>query len=241
MGESVIGASASTSTTVSIKGIRDGLLLTVRGAASWDEAEAAVIGRIDQTADFFRGARVALDVGELTPPAEALATLRQTLAERRVTLWTLLGTDAITTAAQAAGLNVAIPATSPDREKTDDDVEIVHEEAGEAALLVSHTLRSGRSVRYAGHVIVMGDVNPGAEIVATGNIVVWGRLRGVAHAGADGDERAVVCALDLQPTQLRIAGRIATAPGPAGQPQPEIARVRDDRIVAERWGGTRAR
>lgn len=241
MGESVIGASASTSTTVSIKGIRDGLLLTVRRAASWDEAEAAVIGRIDQTADFFRGARVALDVGELTPPAEALATLRQTLAERRVTLWTLLGTDAITTAAQAAGLNVAIPATSPDREKTDDDVEIVHEEAGEAALLVSHTLRSGRSVRYAGHVIVMGDVNPGAEIVATGNIVVWGRLRGVAHAGADGDERAVVCALDLQPTQLRIAGRIATAPGPAGQPQPEIARVRDDRIVAERWGGTRAR
>jgi septum site-determining protein MinC len=240
MGEKVIGTSSQTA-SVSIKGIRDGLLLTVRGAETWDQAAAAVVSRIDQTADFFRGARVALDLGDLTPPADALAGLRQTLDERRVTLWTILGTDAITTAAQAAGLNVALPATSPDREKTDEDVEVIHEEVGEAALLISHTLRSGRSVRYAGHIIVMGDVNPGAEIVATGNIIVWGRLRGVAHAGADGDERAVVCALDLQPTQLRIAGRIATAPGPAGQPQPEIARVRDDRIVAERWSGTRTR
>ncbi len=240
MGETVIGASTPT-TTVSIKGIRDGLLLTVRGAATWDEAATAVISRIDQTADFFRGARVALDVGELTSTAESLATLRVTLDARRVTLATVLGADAITLAAQAAGLNVALPTTSLDKDKGDDDVELSHEEAGEAALLVSHTLRSGRTVRYAGHVVVMGDVNPGAEIVATGNIVVWGRLRGVAHAGADGDERAVVCALDLQPTQLRIAGKIATAPGPAGQPQPEIARVRDDRIVAERWSGTRTR
>ncbi len=240
MGETVIGASTPT-TSVSIKGIRDGLLLTVRGAATWDEAAAAVINRIDQTADFFRGARVALDVGELTSTAESLSSLRVTLDDRRVALATVLGADAITLAAQAAGLNVALPTTSPDKDKSDDDVELSHEEAGEAALLVSHTLRSGRTVRYAGHVVVMGDVNPGAEIVATGNIVVWGRLRGVAHAGADGDERAVVCALDLQPTQLRIAGKIATAPGPAGQPQPEIARVRDDRIVAERWSGTRTR
>ena len=240
MGETVIGTGSQT-TSVSIKGIRDGLLLTVRGAETWDQAAAAVVSRIDQTADFFRGARVALDVGDLIPETDALATLRETLSERRVTLWTVLGTDAITTAAQAAGLNVALPATSPDRDKTDEDVEFMHEEVGEAALLIGHTLRSGRSVRYAGHVVVMGDVNPGAEIVATGNIIVWGRLRGVAHAGADGDERAVVCALDLQPTQLRIASRIATAPGPAGQPQPEIARVRDDRIVAERWSGTRSR
>ncbi len=240
MGETVIGTS-STTISVSIKGIRDGLLLTVRGATTWEAAAAAVIGRIDQTADFFRGARVALDVGELTATTEALAEMRTALDERRVTLSTVLGADAITLAAQAAGLNVAIPTTSPDKDKNDDDVELSHEETGEAALLVSHTLRSGRTVRYAGHIVVMGDVNPGAEIVATGNIVVWGRLRGVAHAGADGDERAVVCALDLQPTQLRIAGKIATAPGPAGQPQPEIARVRDDRIVAERWSGTRTR
>ena len=240
MGETVIGASTPT-TSVSIKGIRDGLLLTVRGAATWDEAAAAVISRIDQTSDFFRGARVALDVGELASTAESLTGLRVALDERRVTLATVLGADAITLAAQAAGLNVALPTTSPDKDKSDDDVELSHEEAGESALLVSHTLRSGRTVRYAGHIVVMGDVNPGAEIVATGNIVVWGRLRGVAHAGADGDERAVVCALDLQPTQLRIAGKIATAPGPAGQPQPEIARVRDDRIVAERWSGTRTR
>jgi septum site-determining protein MinC len=60
-------------------------------------------------------------------------------------------------------------------------------------------------------------------------------LRGVVHAGAEGDETAVVCALDLAPTQLRIARYIATSPPHKGQPQPEMARVKDGQIMAERW------
>jgi septum site-determining protein MinC len=107
-------------------------------------------------------------------------------------------------------------------------------------VLVRHTLRSGRSVRHAGHVIIIGDVNPGAEVVAGGDIVVWGRLRGVAHAGApgsstEGDNGAVVCALDLSPTQLRIAEHIATSPARKGEPKPEMARIKNGQIVAERW------
>jgi len=66
-------------------------------------------------------------------------------------------------------------------------------------------------------------------------VVVWGRLRGVVHAGAGGDAEAVVCALDLSPTQLRIANHIATSPARKGEPKPEMARIRDGQIVAERW------
>ncbi|MGQ0600150.1 MAG: septum site-determining protein MinC, partial [Anaerolineales bacterium] len=87
----------------------------------------------------------------------------------------------------------------------------------------------------AGNVVVLGDVNPGAEIVASGDVIVWGRLRGVVHAGAEGDAGAVVCALDLAPTQLRIAGYIAVSPPQKGQPHPEMARVKDGQIMAERW------
>ncbi len=223
--------------TISIKGIRDGLLLTVRGATDWDTAEDAILARIDQTADFFRGARVALELGDLQAEQDGLARLRETLSDRRVTLWAILGeNEATAAAAQSLGLNVALPTTSPDRPKTaDEDVEVSNEETGVEALLVKRTLRSGRTVRHNGDVVVFGDVNAGAEIIAAGDILVWGRLRGIAHAGAFGDERCVVGALDLAPTQLRIAGKIATAPARDTNPQPELARIRDGHIMAERW------
>ena len=83
---------------------------------------------------------------------------------------------------------------------------------GEGAILVRRTLRSGYSLQHSGHVVVIGDVNPGAEIIAGGDVIVWGHLRGMVHAGAEGNDDAVVCALDLAPTQLRIGGLIATTP-----------------------------
>jgi septum site-determining protein MinC len=101
--------------------------------------------------------------------------------------------------------------------------------------MVKRTLRSGFVLEFAGSIVVIGDVNPGAQIIAGGNVFVWGRLRGVVHAGAEGDEEAVVCALDLSPTQLRIAGQIAITPQRRGKSQPEIARLKDGRVVAEPW------
>jgi septum site-determining protein MinC len=106
---------------------------------------------------------------------------------------------------------------------------------GEEAVLVRRTLRSGFSLQYFGHVVVIGDANPGSEIVAGGDVVVWGRLRGMVHAGAEGNMDAVVCAMDLAPTQLRIADRIATTPKRKGKPQPEVARIVDGQVVAVPW------
>jgi septum site-determining protein MinC len=87
-------------------------------------------------------------------------------------------------------------------------------------------------------VVVVGDVNPGAEIIAEGDVLVWGKLRGLVHAGARGNSNAIVGALTLAPTQLRIGSLIARAPedkrnrnAPA-----EIARIKDGRIVVEPWG-----
>lgn len=104
-------------------------------------------------------------------------------------------------------------------------------------LLVRRTLRSGQRVRFHGNVVVLGDVNPGAEIVAAGDIVVMGTLRGVAHAGATGSAEAVVAAFRLQPTQLRLGAVIGRAPdGHAPRPDvPEVARLRDGALVIERY------
>jgi len=106
---------------------------------------------------------------------------------------------------------------------------------GEPAILVQRTLRSGYRVEYQGHVVVIGDVNPGAEIVASGSVVVWGKLRGVVHAGAEGDENAVVCALEMIPTQLRISGMVSVSARRQGKPLPEIARIESGQVIVEPW------
>ncbi len=218
---------------ISIKGIREGLLVSLSDAGSWSDASRALLARIEQSADFFKGARLALALGPRPLSVTDLSNLRSVLSERNVALWAVLSdSPATVNSAQSLGLNIALPSTLPQQA----DVETDPEEDRESAVLAQRTLRSGRCVRHPGHVVIIGDVNPGAEVVAGGNIVVWGRLRGVAHAGAEGDEAAVVCALDLSPMQLRIAGHIATSPSRKGDAGPEMARLKNGHIVAERWG-----
>ncbi|MBX3157870.1 MAG: hypothetical protein KF773_18015 [Deltaproteobacteria bacterium] len=92
-------------------------------------------------------------------------------------------------------------------------------------------------VEHPGHLIVLGDVNPGAEIRAEGNIIVLGRLRGVARAAVHGTAGFII-ALSLGPQQLRIGRRLARA-ADADRPSggAEIAYVADDAIVVERFQG----
>ncbi len=106
-------------------------------------------------------------------------------------------------------------------------------EPASAVLYHRGTLRGGQSLANVGHIVVVGDVNPGAELVAGGDIVVFGALRGVAHAGAQGDRSARVYALVLEPTQLRIATTIAAGAERTGAPVPEEAFLAEagDRIA----------
>ncbi len=226
---------------ITIKGIREGLLVAVGDSEAWPDTGQALLAQIDAATDFFKGARVALAMGTRPLSAADLGRLRDQLSERNVNLWAVLSESPLTTnAAQALGLRVALPTSTP-AHRLAPDPEVNPEEARQAAVYLRRTLRSGRSVHHPGHVIIVGDVNPGAEVIAGGDVVVWGRLRGTVHAGADGDTSAVVCALDLSPTQLRIASHIATSPARRGEPRPELARVRDGHIVAERWSNKAAK
>lgn len=103
-------------------------------------------------------------------------------------------------------------------------------------MLVEGPLRGGHKVDYDGNVVIMGDVNAGAEIRATGHIMIFCALRGMVHSGSRGNENAKVLALMLFPTQLRIADHI-TCP-PEGYEEiagkgPEIATLRDNKVVIE--------
>lgn len=214
-----------------IKGIREGLLVSL-GEGEWPELQDALLAQIEQQASFFQGAKVALEVGNHILRAADMGSLRDRLADRGVTLWAVTSFSPITEqTAQMLGLATRINTPRPERTIRALDTTL----EGDNAIFVQRTLRSGFRVISHGHVVVVGDVNPGAEIVAGGNVIVWGRLRGSVHAGADGDANAIVCALELTPTQLRIAERIFQGKLARKVSQPVSARVQDDQIVIESW------
>lgn len=94
------------------------------------------------------------------------------------------------------------------------------------ALYLETTVRSGVEIRHPGTVIILGDVNPGGIVIADGDIIIWGRLRGIAHAGAGGNGECLIMALQMEPTQLRIADAVARAPEKLPmQFSPEVAHI----------------
>lgn len=106
---------------------------------------------------------------------------------------------------------------------------------GDKSVLHFGTIRSGQRVRSLGNLVVIGDVNPGAELSAVGDIVVMGILRGIVHAGCEGDKNAVVCASKMAPTQIRIADIITRPPdGDVAESWvPEVAYVYEGNIYID--------
>lgn len=229
---------------VTIKGIREGLLVSVT-SLSFDEIISQLQTELHEKHAFLRGSRVALQVGKRPLRKHQLKQLKSLFEQHELELWALL-TEHRETRVLARGMNLgtrlagsltdlegnkissSVAGAAHNQEKKDDEAP--------GGLVLKETLRSGRSVYHEGSVVIIGDVNPGAEVVAGGDLIVWGRLRGFVHAGAMGDETAVICALHLNPTQLRIAGQIAISPDDSHQtPVPEKVSIRQGQIVAEPW------
>lgn len=112
--------------------------------------------------------------------------------------------------------------------------QIKKQERQSRLLIIDKNLRSGQTVEHQGDILILGDVNKDALVVATGNIIVMGRLSGVAFAGALGDDKCVVVAKVMEPQQIRIGKYIAIKDESFEKPNyPEIAKVEDERIILE--------
>ena len=223
---------SETNSLIQIKGLRDGLLVSLDDAP-WENQRAALIAQVDSQPAFFQGARLALDVASQVLHVKELVDLRDQLSERGIFLWAVVSESPTTeSTAQLLGLATRISKPRPE-EARQFSVEDLGEET---ALFLNRTLRSGTRIEFAGHVVVFGDVNPGAEVVAEGSVIIWGRLRGMVHAGSKGNKKAIIGALDLSPTQLRIAEEVAAALNPQHNPSPEVVRINSDgKLQAEIW------
>lgn len=137
-------------------------------------------------------------------------------------------------------VDTAAPKTRPETKAEATAVEV--EDAapvGDRVLTVESTVRSGSVITFAGDVHIFGDVNPGAQVMAGGNVIVFGSLKGQVHAGTR-EAHAFVLAFDMRPTLLRI-GRSQTSgtrdPNQTGRFFPEIAWLSQGNIVIEPYKG----
>lgn len=200
---------------VTFKGTKDGLVLWLDPHAEFNDIFNQLQEKLTLTRGFWQGVTIVLKQTERECRPQEKARLEELMGEFGMSL------------------REDVEQSSPSQ------VKMTEEMNRDNALIVRRTLRSGQRVHHIGSVVVLGDVNPGAEVVAGGDILVLGTLRGIAHAGALGEEAAVVMALKLLPTQLRIAHFISRAPdhGDAPEPQgPEIAQIRNNLITIHSYG-----
>jgi septum site-determining protein MinC len=224
---------AATKGGISIKGTKEGLVVAL-GEGAWPDLLDQLERDLQHKAAFFEGAQAILKAGSREVGSEELRQVRDLLLENRMQMSAVV-TSARETAEAAAALD--IPVTRGIEEMWPPETGVGADEASEGALFLKRTVRSGQTIQHPGHVTVLGDINPGGQVVAGGDIVIWGKLRGTVHAGATGDDHALVCALMLAPTQLRIGNHIARSPEqePRNPGVPEMARVQGDGIVVEPW------
>jgi septum site-determining protein MinC len=218
--------------SIQIKGVREGLLVTL-GEGEWIDLRENLLKEVAQKEAFLKGAKIALDVGSHVIKAAELGSLRDALSEMNIGLWAVISTSPTTEqTAQILGLATRLSTPRKERQVHTLDTDNL---SGESAILVQRTLRSGFKLSYAGHIVVVGDVNPGAEVIAGGSVVVWGRLRGSVIAGNGGLEGAVVCALEMNPTQVRIGEKTLSLQKNRGKQSPVMVSVKKEQIIEEPW------
>jgi septum site-determining protein MinC len=207
-----------------LRDILDGAGIALRGVAGFDEGLESLAQREGLT---FESPRAELERRRAMRPRE---DVRLSDAARSLVA-DFAGARSDIAQRRRRG-EASVPRQAPDPPAR--SATVLHAvDAAPSTLYHAATLRGGQVLHHTGNIVVVGDVNPGAELIATGDILVFGRLGGIAHAGAQGDDSARIFALDLAPTQLRIATSIAADAEPKRRstPLPEAAVARDGRIV----------
>jgi septum site-determining protein MinC len=231
---------------IAIKGTRNGLLLTLEPETPFSELLNALANRLAEAPAFFRGASLVVDTSRRALAYKERSQLEKLLAYYQVSIMPVehltnapLQSEVPFTASFDAGQSR--PSTIHELQNPNSQPSSQDGHETTETLFLHRTVRSGQAIHYPGNIVIIGDVNPGAEVVAGGDVIVWGVLRGMVHAGYPDTEQASVCSLSLAPVQLRIAHLLSRPPeGMDTQPYPEVATIRNGRIVVETWINGRA-
>ena len=221
---------ATSKSRIRFTGVDYGLLVRMDWEVPLSQSLVEIEGHIQKSPAFFADAKVFLEVDTRPVLQHEMEQLGVVLSRHGLTLQ-----GVVSAASRVEGISRPQPVPEQPPEPPKVVAPIIN---GKGALVVERrTVRSGETVASEGHLVIMGDVNPGAEVIAENNIIVWGSLKGTAYAGVPNHEDAVIAALHLTPIQLRIAGYIARSPDvrPVTAAVPELARIDQNEIVVESW------
>lgn len=200
---------------LTVKGSKDGLVVSLDTGMPIEQAKKELREKFESTREFFNNEKLNITINALNFSEFEICELQGVISE-------VLDKAEITFLSYAE-LKKAEAMNSLGEEMTK---------------FYKGTVRSGQRIEATKNLVVIGDANPGSELVAGGNVIVVGALRGMVHAGAKGDEEAFVLALSLLPTQLRIANFITRAPDDLSENVriiPEIAKIREGSIIIEQF------
>ena len=187
---------------VKVKADRSGLTLVPDPAASFDAIMAFMDERLKQSREFFHKTDMVLDLRTRPMRTDEILALYDKLYEKaQVKVVEVRLSDDLSFSVEGDVRKSRFKArpAGPEPENC-------------VPVIVRNTCRSGVRIVSPSDCVVLGDVNPGAEIIAEGDVVVFGALRGLAHAGAGGERTARIWALSIQPNQIRIADLVAVPP-----------------------------
>ena len=206
---------------VTIKGLKYGLQLNFAKGASFDDVQANLLDKLQSGDSFFiRGTTVFVPKGYFAE--EQNEALRKMFHRHGMLFSTELKRP-----------NLAPPSRDTNSKAPAQKFKESVEEA-QKMMVINHTVRGGQEIKANCSVLICGNVNPGAQVIAGGSIDIRGTCRGFVHAGAFGDKTACVVADRLMPAQIRIADLIARAPDEDIKAnQAERAMIKDNMIIFE--------
>lgn len=173
---------------VRIKGTRNGLVIVLDSNGDFEDIKKNLLRKMESAKGFFNGAKFSLAQNHNDIPVSQKNELESICKKFGLVPYT--------------GKH---PVRRPELSSIPQVVS--QNRVGEGALLVGCSLRSGQRISSSSHIVVLGDVHPGAEIISGGSILIMGYCRGIIHAGAGGDHTAKVIADRLAPTVISIADR----------------------------------
>ena len=212
-----------------IKGNRYGLNVQLEEAASFDELYEDFVSKLTEGKKFFGEATISIQFAGKDITEEETDMLVAAVHEH---------TD-MTVFCVVDDSMAVVPPEAFAEQPTEKEIvrEVITKSVipMESAVFHQGTLRSGQEITVDTGIVIVGDINPGAKVVAKGNIFVIGKLRGFAHAGFGGEEKACIFAMEMAPTQMRIGRVIARSPDKFDDEssKPQIAFLEDNRIIID--------
>jgi len=225
---------------IKIKGVGDSLRVTVDAEKSLDLLKEELGKSFEKLQHLAFNAKIILDAGNEEGHEEVFNSLSEFLQDK-FTIASVTKAEMI----QPQSDHQPQPKyqeSAPARSRVEEKIRLRDAERGwefrkSEVLMIAGRVRAGQRVNAKKHLVVLGDVNPGAEISAGGDILVMGSLCGTAMAGLPDNESAIILALDFRPTQIQIAGLVAAGHKSEALKTAEFAHIDSGGIVVEPFLG----